>query len=169
MQEIAVLKRVLYEGRFRGGGFPKNRREITKMKSLALQDANRIQFDYIMKCVIDSAVKDYYRQLETDYEEEVPFADISQTSLNQIGSVDKYEIETIGVEIGDIAKVNISHEQLAEALHRVSARKRETVLLFYYLKASDEEIAEALKIDPSTSYRNRKKALAEIRKMLQEE
>jgi len=139
------------------------------MKSLTLQDATRIQFDYLMKRVIDSTIKDYHRKIGNRSKHEVPFADLSQMNLNQIGNVDEYEMDSINFEISDIAKANISHEQLADALNGISDRKREIVLMFYYLNASDEEIAKVFKIHPSTSYRNRKKALAEIRKIMQEE
>ena len=139
------------------------------MKPLINQDAVRIQFDYFVKRVIDSTVKNYYRQIGTCAKREMPFADLSQVSLNQMGDVDEYEMDGFDFEIGDIAQVNISHEQLANALHRISDRKRDIVLLHYYLDASDAEIAEELNIHSTTSLRNRKKAMAEIRNIIQEE
>lgn len=139
------------------------------MKELNLEDATRIQFDYLMKRVIDSTVKDYHRKIEKRSKHEFPLADLSQTSFNQMLSVDKYEMDSISFELNGIAKVSINHEQLADALHEIPDRKREIVLMFYYLDASDEEIAKVLKINASTAYRNRKKALTEIRKMLQED
>jgi len=139
------------------------------MKSLMMQDATRIQFDYFVKRVIDSTVKDYHRQIGNRTKHEVPFADLPQAKLKQMGDVDEYEMDGFDFEIGDIAQVNVSHEQLASALHRISDRKRDIVLLHYYLDASDAEIADELNIHSTTSLRNRKKAMAEIRNMIQEE
>lgn len=134
-----------------------------------MQDAVRIQFDYFVKRVIDSTVKDYHRQIGNRSKREVPFANLPQTSLNKMGNVDEHEMDNIGFEISGIARVNISHERLADALHQIPDRERTIVLMFYYLGESDEEIAKVLKIHPTTSYRNRKSAMAMIKEILQEE
>lgn len=139
------------------------------MKPSTLQDAIRLQFDYLMKCTIDSTVKNYQQKMRQQSKHTVSFADLSEITLAQIGIVDEYEVESICFEVEGVATVNIHNEQLANALGELQTKKRNIVLMFYCLEASDIEIAEALKINPSTSYRNRKSALEEMRKIFQEE
>lgn len=139
------------------------------MKSSISQDVIRIQFDYLIKRVIESTVKDYHRKIRKRSKHEVLFTDLPQASLNQMGNVDEYEIDRTSFKINDTELVNISHERLADALNEISNRKRAIVLMSYYLDVSDKEIAKALKIHPSTSYRNRQRALTEIRRIMQEE
>ena len=138
------------------------------MKPSTLQDAIRLQFDYLMKCAIDSTVKNYRRHVSIRSKLEIPFTDVS-INVDQIGVADKYEVESTSFEIKGVATVQIQNEQLANALQEIKEKKRDIVLMFYCLEASDIEIAKALKISPSTSYRNRHSALAEIQKILQEE
>jgi len=114
------------------------------MKSSISQDVTRIQFDYLIKRVIESTVKDYHRKIRKRSKHEVLFTDLPQASLNQMGNVDEYEIDRTSFEINDTELVNISHERLADALNEISNRKRAIVLMSYYLDVSDEEIASAI-------------------------
>ena len=139
------------------------------MKPSAIEETIRFQFDYLMKCVIDGTVKDYRRTINHRSKHEIPFADLSEFTLERISIMHEYKVESICFEVEGIATVYIHSERLANALSELKAKKRDIVLMFYCLEISDQEIAKVLKIDPATSYRNRKSALAEIKKILQEE
>jgi len=139
------------------------------MKPSALQETVRYQFDYLMKRVIDGTVKDYRRKIRQRSKHEIPFADVSKVALDRASVMDEYKVESICFEVEGIDTVHIHNEELANALKTLKRKKRDIVLMFYCLEISDQEISEALKIDPSTSYRNRKSALEEIQKILQEE
>jgi len=80
--------------------------------------------------------------------------------------VDEHEFDSICFEVMGIAKVKIYNEQLANALLSLSEKKRNIVLLFYFLEISDAEIAELLSVDRSTTFRHRKNALEEMKKMM---
>jgi len=139
------------------------------MKPSAIEETVRFQFDYLIKCVIDSTVKNYRRDAKRRARHEIPFADLSEFILERISVIDEYKVESTSFKVKDIATVHIHNEELANALKELKAKTRNIVLMFYCLEASDIEIAEALNIAPSTSYRNRHRALAEIQKILQEE
>lgn len=66
-----------------------------------------------------------------------------------------YEILSLNVEVTDY--------QIAKALDILSKRKRDIILMFYYLEISDEEIAEELGVNRSTVYRSRISALEIIK------
>ena len=139
------------------------------MKPSAIQETVRFQFDYLIKRAIDSTVKNYRRDAKRRAMHEIPFADLSVFTLERISIMDEYKVESVSFEVEGIATVHIHNEKLANALKELKAKKRDIVLMFYCLEISDQEIAKVLKINPATSYRNRKSALAEIQKILQEE
>ena len=139
------------------------------MKPSAIQETIRFQFDYLIKRTIDSTVKNYCRDAKRRAVHEIPFADLSEFTLERISVMDEYKVEGTSFEIEGIAIVHIHSEELANALKELKAKKRDIVLMYYCLEASDIEIGEALKISPSTSYRNRQSAITEIQKILKEE
>ena len=59
--------------------------------------------------------------------------------------------------------VLVKNELLAEALNALPERKRDIVLLSYFLDMSDAEIGELLNVVRTTVFRHRKSALAKIK------
>ena len=64
--------------------------------------------------------------------------------------------------------VGIEHDLLSEALRELPDKKREILLLFYFMDMSDSEIADLLKLNRSTVYRHRTSGLALIKKFMEE-
>lgn len=137
------------------------------MKPSSFQNAIRLQFDCLTKRVIDTSVKDYQRELCRREKHEITFSDLSEIELNHFGTIDEYDSEFSCFEVMG-TKVKVSNEQLAEALKNLPEKKLNVLLMFYFLEMTDAEIAEFLQIDRSTSFRNRRNSLEEIKKMLQE-
>ncbi len=81
---------------------------------------------------------------------------------------DEYKLGVISFDVYGM-EVPVADEELCEALQKLSAKKRNILLMFYFLEMSDTEISELLQIDRSTSYRNRTASLKEMKKFLQEE
>lgn len=138
------------------------------MKPSSFQTAIRLQFDCLAKRVVDTTVKDYQRELSRRAAHEIAFSELSEQELNRMGTVDEYETDYSCFEVLG-TKVKVNDEQLAEALKQLPEKKLNILLMFYFLEMSDAEIADLLQVDRSTSFRNRRKTLEEIKKMLQEE
>lgn len=66
-------------------------------------------------------------------------------------------------------EVQISDDQLSKALKCLPERKRNIILLSYFMDMSDAEIGELMNVVRSTVYRHRTSTLEEIRKMMEEE
>ena len=64
-----------------------------------------------------------------------------------------------------IAKREVS---FSDALRELPDKKREILLLFYFMDMSDSEIADLLKLNRSTVYRHRTSGLALIKKFMEE-
>ncbi|GAY78730.1 hypothetical protein NBRC111894_4284 [Sporolactobacillus inulinus] len=65
--------------------------------------------------------------------------------------------------------VQVTDCQIAEALDTLSKRKRDIILMFYFLEMSDAEIAKELSVNRSTVYRNRHSALEMFKTLLEDE
>lgn len=65
--------------------------------------------------------------------------------------------------------VRVYDEKLCEAIKKLSERRRNVVLMFYFLELPDAEIAEILDISRNSVYRNRMCSLKLIRDMYEEE
>ena len=64
--------------------------------------------------------------------------------------------------------VGVEDDLLSEALRELPDKKREILLLFYFMDMSDSEIADLLKLNRSTVYRHRTSGLALIKKFMEE-
>lgn len=128
-----------------------------------------MQFDSLIKRVARDTIRDYNKQLARRNKHEISFSNLGHVNFENIGSMDEYEWDSVYFEIFDAIEVKVYDEKLAIALKKLKERKRLTILMFYFLGLSDAEIGKVLRIDRKTSFRNRKSALEEIKKFLQEE
>lgn len=138
------------------------------MKPSSFQTDIRLQFDCLVKRVIDTTVKDYQRELSRRATHEIAFSELPEQELSHVGITDDYDSDYSCFEVLG-TKVKVNNEQLADALKILPEKKLDILLMFYFLEMSDAEIADLLQIDRSTSFRNRRSSLEEIKKYLQED
>ena len=130
------------------------------MKPSSFENAIRLQFDCLARKVIGRTVKNYNKELARRAKHEISFCEIPELELNQLGVSDEYPIGT---------EVRVYDEKLCEAIKKLSERRRNVVLMFYFLELPDAEIAEILDISRNSVYRNRMCSLKLIRDMYEEE
>ena len=65
-------------------------------------------------------------------------------------------------------EVQVSDDQLSKALKCLPERKRNIILLSYFMDMSDAEIGELMNVVRTTVYRHRTSTLEELRKMMEE-
>ena len=64
--------------------------------------------------------------------------------------------------------IRVYDDELAEALKRLSEKKRNNVLMYYFLEMSDTEIAKRQNISRSGVFQNRHNSLELMKKILKE-
>ena len=138
------------------------------MKPSSFQVTIENQFDYICKKAIEDERKDYFKYLSRLAKREVSFSDIGDYLVNQFATTDTYTTDFQIFTLNDIS-VGIENDLLSEALKELPDKKREILLLFYFMDMSDSEIANLLKLNRSTVYRHRMSGLALIKKFMEEE
>jgi DNA-directed RNA polymerase specialized sigma24 family protein len=137
------------------------------MKITSFQKAIQLQFDTLTHKVIDCTVKDYEREISRRAKRELTFSDLSETEINCIGNTDGYFSDFTAFKVLDEI-VHVSDDKLCDSLKCLSKRKRDIILMYYFLDMTDEEISNFLQIARSTATRNRANALNEIKRLIKE-
>ena len=92
-----------------------------------------------------ATIKSYRRTLAKRAAREVTFSDLSESELAQLFTTDEYESDYYRFQVSGF-DVLVKNELLAEALNALPERKRDIVLLSYFLDMSDAEIGELLNV-----------------------
>lgn len=111
------------------------------MKPSDFQKTVQCRFESCLKKVVRSVVKDYYKELNRRKNKEISFSELPDVLV----------------------------DELAEALKKLPERKRNTLLMYYFLEMTESEIANLQKITQSGVFRNRHHALETMKKILKEE
>ena len=101
-------------------------------------------------------------------EREVSFSDLSEKEFNQLYTEDQYFVtEQIFNVLG--RDVIVSDETIAEALQSLPERKRDIILLSYFLDLSDREIGEKLNMLRATVQYQRTSTLKQLKNFMEGE
>ncbi|URZ16643.1 RNA polymerase sigma factor [Clostridium felsineum] len=148
-----------------------NKPSLKKLNSHVQDDFQttiQFQFDYMARKVMICTQSNCSRSIGRRSRHELLFSEISDFELNKLQTFDIYHLDNRMYKILSL-DVEVTDYQIAKALDILSKRKRDIILMFYYLEMSDEEIAEEFDVNRSTVYRNRTSALEVIKKLLEEE
>ena len=126
----------------------------------------RHQFDCFCKKVLREESRDYERQLARRREKETIFSDLPDAVLSQIGEIDDYPSDHTYFDVLDY-RIAVRNEQLAIALASLPSKKRDVVLLAFFLDMNDSEIAEKFNVVRTTIQRRRISSLAELKSRLE--
>ena len=126
----------------------------------------RHQFDSFCKKVLREESRDYERQLAHILEREITFSDLSESILSRIGVMDEYPSDHTYFDVLDY-RVAVRNDQLAKALASLPSKKRDVVLLAFFLDMNDAEIAEKFNVVRTTIQRRRTSSLAELKSRLE--
>lgn len=144
-----------------------DRKGVKSMKPSSFKKTIENQFDYICKQVIEDERKDYFKHLDRLSAKEVSFSDIDNYLVNSFSTVDTYVTDFQLFKLFGL-RINVESDLLSEALRHLSEKKRNIILLHYFMDMSDVEIAELLNLNRSTVYRHRISGLAMIKEFMKE-
>lgn len=138
------------------------------MKPTSFENAIRLQFDTLMKKVIDGIIKNYEKELERRSNRETPFCELPKIMVDSFSVYDEYELDVTVFDVYGM-EARVSGDELCRALKQLPERKRNTLLMFYFLDMTDTEIAQLQQISVPGAFKNRQTALRNMKKILQEE
>ncbi len=145
-----------------------DRKGVRNMKPSSFQQTIENQFDYICKRAMEDERKDYLKSLSRLSKRELSFSDIGDSIVNQFSTMDRHTEDFRIVSFDDLS-VSVENDLLGEALRNLSDKKREIILLYYFMNMNDTEIAELLKLNRSTVYRHRTSGLNLIKNFMEEQ
>lgn len=95
------------------------------------------------------------------------FSDVGDYLVNQFAAKDESSTDFQIFTLNGLS-VSVENDLLSEALRNLPEKKREILLLFYFMDMSDSEIADLLRLNRSTVYRNRTSGLVLMKKFMEE-
>ncbi|GEB76768.1 MULTISPECIES: RNA polymerase sigma factor [Sporolactobacillus] len=132
------------------------------------QTTIQFQFDYMARKVMIRTKSNYRRSIGRRRRHESLFSEVSDLDINKLHTTDTYRLDRRFYKVLSM-DVQVTDCQIAEALDTLSKRKRDIILMFYFLEMSDAEIAKELSVNRSTVYRNRHSALEMFKTLLEDE
>ena len=90
------------------------------------------QYDALAKKVLKGEARSYYRELSKRAALEVNFSEMSEAELSQLYTLDEYESDYYRFEVSGY-DVLVKNELLGEALQALPEKKRDIILLSYFL------------------------------------
>ena len=127
----------------------------------------RNQFDYVCKRSLKAEKIDYLRHMNYRRKHEIMFSELSETELNKLTMVDEYSIDSRWFQVRGY-DIEVKDSLIVEALETLTERKREVVLMSYFLEMSDAEIARKMNLVRSTICEHRKRSLNLMKEVLEE-
>jgi len=143
------------------------RKGVKTMKPSSFQTTIENQFDYLCKSAMEDERKDYFKHLSRISKQEISFSDTGDYLVNQFSTVDHYATHLQMFPLYG-SNIGVKSDLLSEALRNLSEKKRNIILLYYFMDMNDTEIAKLLKLSRSTVYRHRTSGLALIKKIIKE-
>lgn len=129
------------------------------------EQSKRHTFDSFCKKVLKHEARDYYDELKRQRDREVSFSDLSEKELAQLYTEDKYFVSE---QIFNVLGLNVivTDDVIAEALQSLPERKRDIILLSYFLELSDREIGDKLNMLRSTVQYQRTSTLQQLKNFM---
>ena len=132
------------------------------MKPSSHEQSKRHTFDSFCKKILKHEARDYYDELKRKRDREVSFSDLSAKQMDQLYTEDKYFVtEKIFNVLG--LDVIVTDGAIAEALQGLPERKRDIILLSYFLELSDREIGDKLNMLRNTVQYQRASTLRQLK------
>ena len=125
------------------------------------------QFDRLCKLALKGEKIDYIRHMEYLRKNEVMLSELSQKELDQLAIYDEYDLESYKFQVLNY-DIEVKDALIAEALTSLTKRKRDVILLSYFMGMSDAEIARKMKLVRSTVNEHRKRSLEILKDVMEE-
>lgn len=132
---------------------------------------NEVTFEIYTMASIRHAVIREKKRKALQAKREISLSSLPETVFMELFTVlpiEKLEAATITFPVLDM-QVSVHNHRLGQALSYLPRSKRDVLLLSFYLKMSDSEIAKRLGVSKSTAQRRRQAGLEQLRTFMESE
>ncbi len=126
----------------------------------------RKQFDSFCKTLLKNEMIDYERARSYRLKHEISFSELTQEELERMNTMDEYIVESEIFHVLDY-DVEVKDELIGEALKCLPEKKRNVILLSFFIDMTDTEIAKHMNLVRSTIHHHRTSSLQALKKILE--
>lgn len=136
-------------------------------KATPLEEEKQLTFDCFCKRVLKHEAIDIQRNNKYLNATQISLSGLTAEQLSELTVYDVYSTDYANFKVLEY-DIAVKDELLAEALQQLPEKKRDIVLLSYFLDYSDMEIADLLNLVRRTVNDQRNKALHDLKKRMEE-
>ena len=137
-----------------------------KKSSSFLEKTIMHQFDTFCKKILKNEVIDYENHLAYRRKHEILFSELSEQKIKQLFMTDDYNLDNYQFQVMGY-DIEVKDSLIAEALQSLTEKKRNVILLSYFMDMSDAEIAREMNLVRSTIHEHRKRSLEQMKKIME--
>ncbi|MDY3017014.1 MAG: sigma-70 family RNA polymerase sigma factor [Blautia sp.] len=115
--------------------------------------------------VLHGEALNYFDELERQRKREVSFSELRQQDLDTLYCCDDYNIADYFTVMG--IQIPVRDESVSKALKKLPAKKRDIILMLYFLDMTEKEIAAYMKLVQSTVHYHKDNSLSFLRKIME--
>ena len=115
--------------------------------------------------VLHGEALNYLDELDRQREREVIFSELLKKDLDALYCCDEYDMADYFTVMG--RQVPVHNEWISMALKKLPVKKREIILMLYFLNMTEKEIADCLKLVQSTIHYHKDDSLRLLRKLVE--
>ena len=115
--------------------------------------------------VLHGEALNYLDELDRQREREVIFSELLKKDLDALYCCDEYDMADYFTVMG--RQVPVHNEWISMALKKLPVKKREIILMLYFLNMTEKEIADCLKLVQSTIHYHTDDSLRLLRKLME--
>lgn len=115
--------------------------------------------------VLHGEALNYLDELDRQREREVIFSELLKKDLDALYCCDEYDMVDYFTVMG--RQVPVHNEWISMALKKLPVKKREIILMLYFLNMTEKEIADCLKLVQSTIHYHKDDSLRLLRKLME--
>lgn len=135
-------------------------------QSSSFETTIRHQFDRICQLALKGEAANYYKHMAYHRKHEVSFSELSEKEMSRLFTMDEYEAEYYQFQVLGY-DIEVRDSLIAEALKNLSEKKRNVILLSYFMEMSDADIAREMNLVRSTIHEHRKRSLEMLKKIME--
>lgn len=125
-----------------------------------------MQFDSFCKKLLKREKINYEQERKRHLDHEISFSDLTQEECGRLKTEDSYICESELFRVLNY-DVEVRDELLGEALRCLPEKKRNVILLYYFMEMTDAEIAKSMNLVKSTIHHHRNTSLQFLKKMME--
>ena len=131
------------------------------------QEKEVVQRKFCTYCikVLHGEALNYLDELDRQSEREVMFSELLQKDLDALYCCDDYDMADYFTVMG--RKVPVRDEWISMALKKLPIKKREIILMLYFLNMTEKETADCLKLVQSTIHYHKEDSLRLLIKLME--